>query len=139
MDPDGSPRFVADTAMRLPCAQLYTTLSALSVCSMRTAVHGPSALSIGLAHAHSGRTRGRQHVSHKHEDGLLRRDADALADHVHKLAHGEICRYQVPASWWREGDGNTTSWVHFCTCVAPVLARPPWRSWQGVRAECSWG
>jgi hypothetical protein len=40
-------------------------------------------------------TRGRQHVLDKDEDGLLRRELDALADDVDKLADGEVGRHQV--------------------------------------------
>ena len=41
------------------------------------------------------RGRGRQHLIDEDEDGLLRRQLDALADHVDELAHGQVGRHQV--------------------------------------------
>jgi len=49
-------------------------------------------LFIDGTHQRSGRW---QDLVNKDEDGLLRRKLDALADHVDKLADGEICWHEV--------------------------------------------
>jgi hypothetical protein len=36
-----------------------------------------------------------KHLIHEDEDGLLRRELDPLANHVDKLAYGEICWHKV--------------------------------------------
>lgn len=37
----------------------------------------------------------RQDLVDENENGLFRRELDALADNIDKLADGEVCRYQV--------------------------------------------
>ena len=44
--------------------------------------------------AHQRRSR-RQDLIHEDEDGLLRRELDALADHVDELPDREICRDKI--------------------------------------------
>lgn len=44
--------------------------------------------------AHEGGSR-RQDLIDEDEDGLLRRELDALADYVDELAHGKIGRHEV--------------------------------------------
>jgi len=39
--------------------------------------------------------RGRKHLIDEDENSLLWRQLDALANHIHKLADGEICGHQV--------------------------------------------
>lgn len=36
-----------------------------------------------------------KHLVDEDENGLLRRELDALADNVDELADGEVCRYQI--------------------------------------------
>ena len=49
-------------------------------------------LLVDAAHQRGG---GRQHLIDEDEDGLLRREFDALTDDVDELADGEICGDQV--------------------------------------------
>lgn len=49
-------------------------------------------LFVDAAHQRGG---GRKHLVDEDKDRFLRRQLDALANHVHKLADGEICGHQV--------------------------------------------
>ena len=50
---------------------------------------------MGLVDAGHQRSGGWQRVLDEDEDSLLRRQLDALADHVHELADGEVCGDEV--------------------------------------------
>jgi hypothetical protein len=63
-------------------------------------------------HSSGLRTNRWQCVAHKNEDRLLRRQRNALANHVYKLPNTEICWHQVPASQTKHPYGHLMQ----CAC-----------------------